>query len=279
MINRAFDAILLDLDGTLLSSDDSIHPRNVEALRQAELNGVRVMVVTGRSMVSALPVIEKLELDALTVMFNGAAVWCPQRRRLIEERTLSNRTVQKALAYGQESDDLTIVMRAHDKQATRPRTPLEERALLGLHGVEYRERDELERELVIRITFLGERFSDSGAYARDVQTWIQQPVYMTDFPLSVLPLHRDSKMHAVDVHPPCRGKAEALRVMEDHYGIPPERVVAVGDATNDLPMLQAAGLGVAMENSMAEVLAVIERQIGHHDQDSIADLVQELFLH
>ena len=85
-------------------------------------------------------------------------------------------------------------------------------------------------------------------------------------------------MHAVDVHPPCRGKAEALRVMWESYGIPPERVVAVGDATNDSPMLQAAGLGVAVENCMDELRPVADRVIGHHDGPAIAELVQELFL-
>ncbi|MDP6740824.1 MAG: HAD hydrolase family protein, partial [Planctomycetota bacterium] len=62
------------------------------------------------------------------------------------------------------------------------------------------------------------------------------------------------------------------------YGISPERVVAVGDARNDTPLIQAAGLGVAMENSMEELKPVADRVIGHHDTPAIAELVHELFL-
>jgi hydroxymethylpyrimidine pyrophosphatase-like HAD family hydrolase len=80
------------------------------------------------------------------------------------------------------------------------------------------------------------------------------------------------------VHPPCSGKAEALRVLAERYGIPASRVVAIGDATNDIPMLEAAGLSVAMEDGMPEAVAVAKRVIGGHDTTAIAELVEELFL-
>jgi hydroxymethylpyrimidine pyrophosphatase-like HAD family hydrolase len=82
----------------------------------------------------------------------------------------------------------------------------------------------------------------------------------------------------LDIHPPCRGKGEALRVLEELYGIPAARVVAVGDATNDIPMFELAGLSVAMENSMGEALAVAQRVIGSNNGPAIAELVEELFL-
>jgi hydroxymethylpyrimidine pyrophosphatase-like HAD family hydrolase len=53
--------------------------------------------------------------------------------------------------------------------------------------------------------------------------------------------------------------------------------VAVGDADNDLPMLTAAGLSVAMRNSMPRVLGAAQRVIGHNNSDTIAELVEELF--
>ena len=121
-------------------------------------------------------------------------------------------------------------------------------------------------------------FAHSADYHAEVEQAVRLPAYYTHFPLSILPAHRASTYQAVDVHPPCRGKAEALRFLLEHFGIPPERVVAVGDASNDVPMVRAAGLGVAMENSMKELLEVADRVIGHHDTTAISELIEELFL-
>ncbi|MFQ7078864.1 MAG: HAD family hydrolase [Christensenellaceae bacterium] len=44
-------------------------------------------------------------------------------------------------------------------------------------------------------------------------------------------------------------KGSAVRFMADYYHVPVERTVAVGDSLNDLPMLEAAGLGLAVRNA------------------------------
>jgi hydroxymethylpyrimidine pyrophosphatase-like HAD family hydrolase len=85
-------------------------------------------------------------------------------------------------------------------------------------------------------------------------------------------------MLAVDAHPPCKGKGEALRIVQERWGISPQEVVAVGDACNDLPMVLAAGLGVAMQNSMPELLEQADRVIGDNEGAAIAGLIEELFL-
>jgi len=272
------DALLLDLDGTLLNTQNRVHPSNLDALQRAQERGVRVMVVTGRSKVSALPILDELALDTLSVLFNGAAVYCPRERRLVEERTFSRRTLKNLHDYGRDSEDLTLVMCADHKYALEPRSPVEARSLEGLEGLQLVERSRLHVDHTIRVTFISDRLETSALHAAEIESAIRHPMYLTHFPLSILPFHRESRMHAVDVHPPCRGKAEALRVLRETYGIPAERVVAVGDASNDAPMLRAAGLSVAMGNAMTETLESADRIIDHNDTPAIAELVEELFL-
>lgn len=277
MIRRAYDALLLDLDGTLVDDEGEVHPRTLAALRAAAGRGVRVMVATGRSEAATEPVLGVLGLDSPAVVYNGAGLWCVQQRRLIEERTLSGRTLARALAYGAEHGFMTVVMAQGVKHALRPRDEVERLALRDMTDLRYVDAGDLRLEHVIRVTVFTDRFPSSEAFAADVEAWIDQPVYITHFPLSVLPHHRQSRLQVVDVHPPCRGKAEALRVVAERWGIPAERVVAVGDATNDLEMMAAAGLGVAMGNAMPAVLERADRVIGANDTDTIADLVEELF--
>lgn len=276
MVRPDYEALLLDLDGTLLDSRDRIHPETAAALAEARAQGVHVMVVTGRSKVTALPVLRELGLDTRSVIFNGAAVYCPREERLVEERTLSNRALERLLSYVEETGDLAVFMTADRKFAFEPETD-EERALLW-ESVEFVEPEDFRPEFVIRTTFLSRRVPDSRHFAESIEGHVGLPLYMTHFPLAVLPRFRSSSIVAVDVHPPCRGKAEALRMIEEAHGIPASRVVAVGDATNDTPMVLAAGLGVAMESGMDELKRVADRVIGGHDGPAIGDLVRELFL-
>jgi Cof subfamily protein (haloacid dehalogenase superfamily) len=274
----SYDALVLDLDGTLLGEVGSVHPRNLEALRAARDRGVRVMIATGRSCLSAHPILEELDLDTPAVVFNGAGLYASRGRRMLEERVLSNRTVSRALRLGRDRDWLTVLMCADRKVGLAPRDEDEARALASMTGLELTTREKLDAEFVMRVTFFSRDHGRSEEFGGEVERAIAQPIYVTHFPLSILPSHRTSSLQVVDVHPPCRGKGEALRVLEESYGIAADRVVAVGDATNDLPMLEAAGLAVAMGDGMEEALAAADRVIGGHDSTAIAELVEELFL-
>lgn len=277
MGGRAYDALLLDLDGTLLDSDERISRETHSALRAAREAGVCLVTVTGRSLMSAQPVIDELAFDTPTVLFNGCAVWCPAERRLVEERLLSNRTNRSVLAWADRRDAQVIVMTAGEKITHEPRNDFERRNFEGFYGLQFVPRNELFREYTIRLSMLVDD-PESEPAARDLEAAAGGMVYVSHFPLSILPRHRANPYSAVDAHPPCRGKAEALRLVEERYGIRPERVVAVGDGENDVPMLTAAGLGVAMGNAQGEALAAADRVIGTNDTPAIAELIEELFL-
>jgi Cof subfamily protein (haloacid dehalogenase superfamily) len=279
MTDRDYDAILLDLDGTLLDSNDEIHARTRSALDQARERGVRVMVVTGRSVGSARPILEHLELHEPAVVFNGAGIWCPAKSRLIEERIVSNRTLQRLHEFRRESGHLTVLMSSERMVALEPRNDAEHAAMVGLENMVYLDEAGVSaEENVLRVTFMNAGEEPAIEYADRIQDHLALPAYMTHFPLAILPRHRGSSFQAVDVHAPCRGKAEALRFLHETEGILPERVVAVGDAWNDDPMIEAAGLGVAMGNAVDELKAVADRVIGDHDSAAIGELVEELFL-
>jgi Cof subfamily protein (haloacid dehalogenase superfamily) len=276
-VSSAYQALLLDLDGTLVTDEGRIRPRTLAALQHAHARGVRVMIATGRSELGVRPVLDELAMDTPAVVFNGAGLFCPVEQRLLEERLLSPRVVARCFEFAERSRLMSVIQVAGAKFAPHPRDAEEERALRGLEGLSHVPFAELPREYVIRVTYFSDRHAASDALATEIEEWIAQPVHVTHFPLNALAMHKGSALHVVDVQPPSRGKGEALRVLEERYGIPPERVVAIGDADNDLPMLELAGLPVAMQNSMPRVLARARRTIGNNNSDAIAELVEELF--
>jgi hydroxymethylpyrimidine pyrophosphatase-like HAD family hydrolase len=71
-------------------------------------------------------------------------------------------------------------------------------------------------------------------------------------------------------------KAQALEFLSKRMGIPQAETVAVGDGRNDVTMIAWAGLGIAVEGSASEVIAVADRTIpgpGRGGIQQLADLL------
>ena len=58
----------------------------------------------------------------------------------------------------------------------------------------------------------------------------------------------------------------------------PEQTMAFGDGENDVSMLRAAGLGVAMGNAPEEVLAAADAVTGTNVQDGAAQAIERYIL-
>lgn len=272
-----FDALVLDLDGTLVADDGHVRPAVRAALKRAMEAGAIVMVATGRSEAATRDVARELGVAVPCIVYNGAGLWCPTKDQLLEERLLSNRAVERVLTGAREFGWVPIAMTRGAKFAPPPTSDELAHALSGMLALEQVPLEEIPTEYLIRVTLMSLAHDDSAVFEREVEDFLGTPVYLTHFPLNALAPYRDSRVQVVDVQPPCRGKGEALRFLEEEHGIDPRRVVAVGDAGNDVPMFERAGLGVAMGNALPPALAAADRVIGDCNGDAIAELVEELF--
>ena len=73
-------------------------------------------------------------------------------------------------------------------------------------------------------------------------------------------------------------KAEGLSILLDKIGMQPSELIAFGDGYNDIPMLQFAGLGVAMGNAAEDIQKAADMVAQSNDDDGIAVLLEKLIL-
>ncbi len=280
MSDREYDAILLDLDGTLVADDGTIDPFTHEKLLAASDAGVIVMIATGRSEGTAKPIVEQLGIDNPAVIYNGAAVYDPQEDRLIEERNLGADLLRRLLDYADRFGHLPVIMCPETKLALTPRTEAEEIALHDMSFLRVVTPEELRAvDRSIRVSLFSATHESPDQFVQELTDEVKMDgAYLTWFPLNLLPAHRESPLLVIDVQPRCNGKAEAFRILESRWQISAERTIAVGDAGNDIPMLEIAGLSVAMGNAVPEVKAMADRVIGRNDTATIGELVSELLL-
>ena len=73
-VRSRYRLLAVDLDGTLISLDLRLDPRDVEGVRRAEAAGLRVVACTGRPFPGALPWVRRLGLESPLVCYQGAQV-------------------------------------------------------------------------------------------------------------------------------------------------------------------------------------------------------------
>ena len=87
----------------------------------------------------------------------------------------------------------------------------------------------------------------------------------------------DAETTSLEISPPGVTKALGLQFLCDYLDIPIEETVAVGDADNDLDVLKAAGLSVAMGNANDRVKQLCDVQVADNDHDGIAEVIDRFF--
>jgi hypothetical protein len=82
----------------------------------------------------------------------------------------------------------------------------------------------------------------------------------------------------VEMLDPAVDKGVALRLVAEHFGIPMDRVMAIGDSYNDLPLLRAAGFAVAMGSAPDELKAEADAVVGDVEHDGVAEAIERFVL-
>ena len=259
-----FDLVALDLDGTLLDDREQISPRNREAIRAALDAGVRIVLVTGRGVDMPIRVSKDLGLNLPVICCHGALT-----KDFGADRTLGHIPVPmqyaKPMIEFAEREGLSIAIYSEELFYR----------LVGSHlymddmvGPAWREVHSFSDVLHTAPTFI--RFLGADSVSAMQRRF------------GDLPLHfkteswRDFTECAVTSREATKQRALA-RLCAD-FQIIPERVLAVGDSRNDVPMLKWAGVGVAMGNSLPEVREAVRYVTGTNLQDGVAAAIERFVL-
>ena len=248
MSSESYKALLIDLDGTLARADLYVSPRVAEAVKRAARE-MLVSIVSSRSHNTTVQFARMLELETLQISDGGARIFDPKTLEARWSRSLAPGDARRILGFLEAENlpfsavdsgvDVKAVSEVGDWRITR----ITATSLTPDQAVEiadrFEEADRVHTSKIIRI--------DNGEW-------------MVDF------------THATAT------KATAVARYADFNGIDVSQIIAAGDSFNDLPLLQACGLGVAMGNAVPEVKAAADYVAPSVDEDGLAVAIDEFVL-
>jgi Cof subfamily protein (haloacid dehalogenase superfamily) len=263
----AYDLLVLDIDGTLVPEDKVVPPGVVAAIAAARARGVRVCLATGRMWASARKYVEIVGADPPAILFNGGLLYDFTRDRVIWSRALAlteARRILPVLLQFQETSPLVFVQ---GKVFAGRRTPFTDL---------YARRNGLVLEFAPDLTGLL-----TEAPMKFLVVGAPPDLERLSRALAALPPPAVNQVYSqpdyLEVLPPGIDKGVALRELARTVGVPLERVVAVGDAMNDLALVQTAGYGVAVEGGPPPLLAAAKWICPRPEQEGVRVVIERLF--
>ncbi len=265
-----FELGVFDLDGTVLRRDLKVTDRTVAALDRLRERGMRLVVATGRRFEGAREHALRLGFassDPL-ICYGGSMV------RRINGETLLHRTLPKGL--GVEVLEWAAERRLHARVfldgriVTSPGTPA---------ALEHLRRSE---EPGVSIVDSPARWLHGGGeeptklvlvdHPDSVERWLEEARAAFAGRLFVT----RSLPHYVEVGSLEGTKASALRFLCELWGVDPSRVIAFGDADNDVDMLRFVGHGVAVGGMTDEVREAADAVAPPVNEDGVASYLERL---
>ena len=264
----AYRLVVADLDGTARSRRFGVTPGVRRAIADVRASGIRVCVATGRMWRSAAPWVQSLGADTPVILYNGGRVFDFDGGRILYERRLAAEFTRQALA---------VIRRDPDVQ---PHLFLNDRVYVERHHP------------------MTEAYAEDDGIGYEVVTAFE-PLLLTDHPHKILVLGAPGRLEALssavrqaklsaravqseptklEFLPPGISKGTALRAMLEALGVEAGEVVAVGDNWNDLEMIEAAGLGVAMADAPEGVRARADHVCGTADEEGFRDVLERFVL-
>jgi Cof subfamily protein (haloacid dehalogenase superfamily) len=261
--------VALDVDGTLLDPSHSLTPGTRAALLTARSRGAIVCLATGKLLASVQPLLADLGLGGAHVTCNGAALMDAATGAPLVQWPLAPAQREAALAAIRAADPaVAIAWYTTDAIYTDAAPGPLDAILAAYHEPPVRHVAALDGTLAPPLKFLM-----TGDEARLLALRDTLLAHIGD-QMTVVRTTGDF----VEVMAPGVSKGVALGELAARLGVRRDEIIAFGDGENDIPLLAAAGLGIAMANAMPALLAHADDITLSNAEDGVAHALRRLGL-
>lgn len=263
--------IAVDLDGTLLDSNHQIGERSGKALKAAMEKGVQVVIATGKSIRGAQVVIDQLKLKTPGVFNQGTTIYRADGT-LLTETTMDKSLVRQILTFA-EDRGFQVAVYSRDRILVREISKRMQQLTVDYHEPEPERVGPLQNILdnmsihKMLITKPGDgRAVSALRWQLGMQIQNRAGLLQVGIP------------DMLEILPAGVSKGYGVKQLIKEMGVSASAVLAIGDAENDVEMLQLAGIGVAMGNASAHVKSVAKHVVASNDADGVAEAVERFVL-
>lgn len=272
-IKRAIRLVAIDLDDTLLNHEKEIPQENLEALIEAQNQGIIISLVTGRMYAATTRYAQALGLDVPIVTYQGGLI-----------RTgLSHQTLFEAPLSVSSSIAVSHILENHEGMLNAAIDDIFFADTDSVIAERYRTFHRMPVQVVGRFSqWLSQQATQSlgpiyKIIYQDEATRIPDAVEDLKSISDQIQVTR-SYPHILEIGPKGIHKGFAVQWLANHYHMNEDEIMVIGDGGNDIDMFHAAGFSVCMGNGQEAAKAAADYIGLPNDQNGVADALYRFVL-
>lgn len=267
-----YKLIAIDMDGTLLNSENYISERTKRALRAATEKGIHVVLSTGRILKSATYYSQQLGLKNPIVASNGG-IMVDADSNILFKSPLDKKSIKEIVKM---ADDEDVYCHLYDESRFYSSRKVQQ--VIEFYG-------ETDGELNINLEIF--KHIDDILCLKDLN--IYKLIFIDENPDKLRRFREKiSKVENINISSSWWNNIEAmaldvskggaLKRLIEMLNIEFKDVIAIGDSENDLSMLNIAGLSIAMANGSDEIKKKVDYITDSNDNDGVAKAIEKFVL-
>lgn len=264
-----YEVLALDLDGTLTNSKKEISAPTLEALIEIQKNGKKVVLASGRPTYGVLPLAKQLCLEtygSYILSFNGGRITDCGTNQAIYNKTLPADVLLPLFQIVKSYPGLDILTYTSESilsgiranKYTELESFINHMPIVGVPDFTSRIKEPVNKFLITGEPEIIERAKAeiTGRFRSYLSVYCSDPFFL-------------------EIMPPGIDKAHSLLRLLTGIGLSPDQMICCGDGYNDLTMIEAAGLGVAMENAQPLVRERADYITKSNDEDGVLHVINQ----
>ncbi|NLL73678.1 MAG: sugar-phosphatase [Clostridiales bacterium] len=265
-----YKLIAIDMDGTLLNDNKEISDKCQKYFEILKKKGIKIVLATGRPLDGVMPYVEQLGLldeDEYVVTYNGALVQSTVNKKILYNKPLSIDSYRELYTVSKQFG-VNIHALTDSSVLTPKKNPYTkiESTINQIPTIEGPVEDVDASTNIVKVMFvddpkkLDEVIPLIPQWIRDKYSILRSATIFLEF--------LDKSVN----------KGVGVSAIAKQLGIKQEEVICIGDAGNDIAMIEYAGLGVAMGNATDDAKAVADYITLTNEEDGVAHVIEKFVL-
>lgn len=256
---KAIRLVICDIDGTIVRDDKTLSDVTIQALARARDAGIAVTLISARPASGLGAIVGDLGIEGAVGAFNGGTLF-EAGGKVIEAHRLRPEDAREAVDR-LDAAGVPVWVFADGLWLARSED--------ALHGDRERKAARLDPTIVQDFSPWYDR-TDKVVGVSDDHPLVERMEREIGAALGETANVVRSQVYFLDVTARQANKGDGAAFLAEAHGVPLEETAAVGDMPNDIPMLERAGLGVAMGQADEAVRAAAGFVTASNEEDGVA---------